>query len=290
MLRTLGLSAFAIGVFVVSTVTGMADGVRSVSSVPDKPAFDIQSASVQARGHKADIPDGCLGDAGKETPKAIGKLKGSSVYSYVWPTSFDPSVVGFSRASGILAFAVTSHPDFDDTPWFDEDGDGDAGNDGRIWHSHWVVLTKTKECGPSGLKVRDIAKGETFDLPKTWPNLPILIDSPGWHPEFTTTSVEVQVPFDKTAKLFGRVVRWGYFRTSCQRQRSRAVAVRECRVRRRIRKPVPAGRDQLSGDSAHDVSRMSPPRSARGGSDAFSWTHWGSSEDPHSRKKDFTQS
>ena len=66
------------------------------------------------------------------------------------------------------------------------------------------MLSKTKECGPSGLKVRDIKKGEVFDLPKTWPNMPLFIDSPGWHPNFTDTSIEIRVPFEKSADLTGK--------------------------------------------------------------------------------------
>ena len=177
--------------------------ITSRSPVADRPSFDIQRASIKKDGQALVFRIDVAGNAGRQVPKSIGKLKGAAVYSYVWPTSFDPATVGFSAKSGILAFAVTSHPDFDDTPLFDEDGDGDPGNDGRKWHSHWVVLTKTQDCGPSGLKVRDIKKGETHDLPKTWPNLPILIDSPGWHPSFTKTSVEVRVPFEKSVALSG---------------------------------------------------------------------------------------
>lgn len=180
-----------------------ASDISSKSSVPDKPSFDIQKASIKRDGQNLVFQLDVAGNAGASIPKSIGKLKGSTVYSYVWPTSFDPSTVGFSSKTGILSFAVTSHPDFDDTPLYDEDGDGDASNDGRKWHSHWVVLTKTRECGPSGLKVRDIKKGETFEMPKTWPKLPIFIDSPGWHPNFTGTSVEVRVPFEKTTNLKG---------------------------------------------------------------------------------------
>ena len=44
------------------------------------------------------------------------------------------------KASSTLA--VTSHPDFDDTPLWDEDNDRDYANDGGIWHKHWVVLNK----------------------------------------------------------------------------------------------------------------------------------------------------
>lgn len=180
-----------------------AGNVTSKSSIPDMASFDIQEASIKRDGQNLVFRMDVAKDAGKQLPKSIGQLKGSEVYSYVWPTSFDPSAIGFSSKTGILAFAVTSHPDFDDTPLFDEDNDGNPANDGRLWHSHWVVLTKTEECGPSGLKVRDIKKGETFDTPKTWPNLPIFIDSPGWHPSFTATSVEVRVPFEKTVDLKG---------------------------------------------------------------------------------------
>lgn len=177
--------------------------ITSKSSVPAKPSFDIQKAKIIRKDNSLIFSMHVARDIGKSVPNAIGKLKGATVYSYVWPTSFDPKIVGFTPKSGILAFAVTSHPDFDDTPLYDEDGDGDATNDGRIWHSHWVVLTKDKACGPTGLKVRDIQKGEKHDLPKTWPNLPIFIDSPGWHPKFTNTSVEIRVPFEKTTKLEG---------------------------------------------------------------------------------------
>ena len=198
--HTIGIALAAVS---LSGGMAAAQQVESVSSVPDKPAFDIQRASVERDGTHLIFRMDVAGEAGSDEPEAIGTLKGSTVYSYVWPTSFDPSAVGFSKDTGILAFAVTSHPDFDDTPLFDEDGDGDPANDGRIWHSHWVVLTETEDCGPSGLKVRDIEKGEVFDLPKTWPNLPIFMDSPGWHPFFTANSVEVRVPFEKTVTLAG---------------------------------------------------------------------------------------
>ncbi|MEO0913791.1 MAG: hypothetical protein AAFY59_12505 [Pseudomonadota bacterium] len=175
--------------------------IESASAVPDKPAFDIQSASIEREDNTLRFRIEVSANAGEEQPEAIGTLAGSEVYSYVWPTSLDPSVIGFGTGTGLLAFAVTSHPDFDDTPLFDEDGDGDATNDGRIWHSHWVVLTETDECGPSGLKVRDIEKGEDVRVPKTWPKLPLMIDSPGWHPNFTANSVEVTVPFEPWADL-----------------------------------------------------------------------------------------
>jgi hypothetical protein len=136
------------------------------------------------------------GKAGASKPTKSGKLAGSQVFSYVWPTSLDPSTVGFEAKAGILAFAVTSHPDFDDTPLFDESGDGNPTNDGNVWHTHWVVLKNDEACGKGALKVVDIPKDTKPKLPKTWPGLPILIDSPGWQPIFSKKSIEVRVPFD----------------------------------------------------------------------------------------------
>ena len=120
------------------------------------------------------------GDAGSVKPEPIGQLTGSKVQSYVWPTNLDPSAAGFDKDSGILAMAITAHPDFDDTPLYDENNDGDPANDGADWHSHWVVLVKEESCG-AGLKVRDVSPGVDL-LPSTAPFLPIAMDSPGMSP------------------------------------------------------------------------------------------------------------
>lgn len=170
-----------------------------ISSEPAKTVlapFDIFHAKISTAGNIATFHIAVSGKAGKTKPSKSGKLAGSSVFSYVWPTTIDPAVVGFDANSGILAFAVTSHPDFDDTPLFDEDGDGNPGNDGAVWHSHWVVLQPDPICGKDSLKVVDIAEGSQPHLPKTWPGLPLLIDSPGWRPVFKGNSLEVRVPFD----------------------------------------------------------------------------------------------
>ncbi|MCT8998894.1 hypothetical protein [Chelativorans intermedius] len=166
-------------------------------------AFDIRRAGIAIDGSSLVFSMQTEGEAGAQRPQPAGQLGGAPVWSYVWPTSFDPSVVGFDREAGILAFAVTAHPDFDDTPLFDEDGDGDAGNDGQHWHSHWVVLVEDDACGAGALKVRDIPEGASPRLPKTWPDLPILIDSPGWHPRFEEDRLSVRVPFDPETELKG---------------------------------------------------------------------------------------
>lgn len=170
-------------------------GIHTPTETTVSPAFDIVHTKVSTEGNIAIFHMAVSAKAGESRPAATGKLAGSSVFSYVWPTTIDPQVVGFESKAGILSFAVTAHPDFDDTPLFDENGDGNLGNDGDLWHSHWVVLQPDDACGEGALKVVDIPEGAKPRLPVTWPGLPILIDSPGWSPTFSDDTVEVRVPF-----------------------------------------------------------------------------------------------
>ncbi|WP_444921624.1 hypothetical protein ACJJID_04235 [Microbulbifer sp. CnH-101-G] len=120
------------------------------------------------------------------------------------------STVGFTENAGILALAVTAHPDFDDTPLYDENADNDPGNDGNVWHSHWVVLKPNERCGADALAVVDIPEGSKPALPNTWPGLPLLLDSPGWDPIINEDTVEVKVAFDRSPGRFERyTIRWG---------------------------------------------------------------------------------
>lgn len=160
------------------------------------PAFDISSASATTDGRLMTFMMEVAGEAGSVKPAAIGTLKGAKVESYVWPTSLDPGVVGFDPDSGILALAITAHPDFDDTPLFDENQDGDPANDGKDWHSHWVVLVEDTSCG-AGLKVRDVSPGVDL-LPATAPLLPIALDSPGMSPILSGHTARVTVPVSET--------------------------------------------------------------------------------------------
>ncbi|WP_229520056.1 hypothetical protein [Massilia oculi] len=171
-------------------------GIQTPAAKGVKADYDIVHTRITTEGNVATFHVAVSGKAGKTYPTRTGKLGGSAVFSYVWPTTIDPYVVGFESKAGILTFAVTSHPDFDDTPLYDENGDGDVGNDGNLWHSHWVVLTKDDACGKDALKVVDIPQGAKPRLPKTWPGFPILLDSPGWHPVFKADALEVKVPFD----------------------------------------------------------------------------------------------
>ena len=170
--------------------------------------FDIVHAKITTDGNVAVFHMAVSGRAGASKPTPSGKFAGSQVFSYVWPTSIDPYEVGFEHGAGILALAVTSHPDFDDTPLFDENGDGSLGNDGGLWHMHWVVLGPDDACGKGALKVKDIPDGANPRVPKTWPGVPILLDSPGWQPSIAKDSIYVRIPFDdigivKAAKFDG---------------------------------------------------------------------------------------
>lgn len=154
-------------------------------------SFDIVAAHVHRSGDTVTFHMTTAGVAGADTPTPTGGVGGAPVWSYVWPTSLDPSVVGFDRGAGILAMAATNHPDFDDTPLFDENADGDRANDGGTWHSHWVVLAPTEACGPGALAVKDIPEGATPNLPATWPGFPILLDSPGYTPVFDGPEIRI---------------------------------------------------------------------------------------------------
>lgn len=166
--------------------------ITSETSADKTPAFDITQAGATTDGRLTTFIMEVAGVAGSVKPVPVGQLKGAKVESYVWPTSLDPSVVGFDKESGILSLAITAHPDFDDTPLFDEDQDGDPANDGADWHSHWVVLVEDTACG-AGLKVRDVSPGVDL-LPATAPYLPIALDSPGMSPILEGRIAKITVP------------------------------------------------------------------------------------------------
>ncbi len=120
------------------------------------------------------------GKAGHTQPKPAGKLDGAPVLGYVFPTTLKSTDIGFSATEGIVALALTSHPDFDDSPIWDENGDGIYDNDGLVWHPHWVVLTKDDRV-PGGLAVKEFKKGDaSVKLPPTAPGMPMFMDSPGF--------------------------------------------------------------------------------------------------------------
>lgn len=188
-LISLGLTA------ALASGAAFAHGIDAQAGNAAHPSFDIVKTEVRIDSEKnwAEFAMQVSGTAGKAQPKKTGKFAGADVYSYVWPTRIDPSEVGFDPGAGILALAVTIHPDFDDTPLFNTTG--------ADWHSHWVVLAPDDACGNGALKVKDISQGTKPKLPKTWPGVPLLIDSPGYSPRFSGNAVTVRVPFDDVSKL-----------------------------------------------------------------------------------------
>lgn len=134
------------------------------------------------------------GDAGGTVPAPRGQLDGAPVLGYVFPTSLDPDDVGFRTGEGVVALAVTSHPDFDDTPLWDEDGNRTYDDDGAVFHTHWVVLGKDDRL-PGGLAVQQISKSEIARvLPPTNPGMPMLMDSPGYSVLLQGSTLKVLVP------------------------------------------------------------------------------------------------
>ncbi len=134
------------------------------------------------------------GEAGASVPKAVGQLDGAPVLGYVFPTTLKPTDVGFGTTEGIVALALTSHPDFDDTPFWDENSDQDFANDGVVWHPHWVVLHEDKRVA-GGLSVKQFnPEKDKVKLPPTNPGMPMYMDSPGFPVITKGKMIRVVVP------------------------------------------------------------------------------------------------
>ncbi len=134
------------------------------------------------------------GQAGKTVPNARGELNGAPVLGYVFPTSLKAEDVGFNKMDGVVALAVTAHPDFDDTPLWDENNDGNYANDGVTWHTHWVVLGPDKRV-KGGLAVIEFKKEDkAVVLPPTNPGMPMYMDSPGYSVVAKDHTLKVLVP------------------------------------------------------------------------------------------------
>ena len=94
-----------------------AQAIISPAQPAETAAFDIVRTDVVSEGDDVVFTVQVRGDAGEVKPKATGQFAGSAVFSYVWPTSLDSATVGFDGGQGILALAVTFHPDFDDAAY-----------------------------------------------------------------------------------------------------------------------------------------------------------------------------
>ena len=180
------LAAAAAALIGLSATPALAQSIASPADPAKAAPFDIVSTAVRSQGEEVVFQVRVRGEAGQLKPKATGQFAGSAVYSYVWPTSLNSASVGFEADQGILALAVTFHPDFDDA--------AGGGVNRFVWHPHWVVLTPDEACGKGALKVRDIPAGAKPKVPATWPGVPILIDSPTYPTTLATNTVEVRVP------------------------------------------------------------------------------------------------
>lgn len=177
--------ALIAGTALLWATASLAHDIKSPPSDAVQAPFDIVETRIATKDDTAIFTTKVRGEAGAEKPTSTGKFEGSGVYAYVWPTSLDSSEVGFNQSQGIVALAVTYHPDFDDA--------AKGGQNRSVWHPHWVVLAKDAACG-GGLKVVDIPAGSKPKVPETWPGVPLLIDSPVYPTEFRGDAVKVEIP------------------------------------------------------------------------------------------------
>lgn len=194
MLRKFATGALAAGTAALWLTAAAAHSIKAEPSEAVQAAFDIIETTTVTKGDTAVFTTRVRGEAGKDKPDATGKFEGSSVYAYVWPTSLNSGEIGFEKDQGIVALAVTFHPDFDDA--------ANGGKNRHIWHPHWVVLAEDKACG-GGLKVIDIPEGAKPKVPATWPGVPLLIDSPEYPTNFKGETVDVEIPLSLIGGIKG---------------------------------------------------------------------------------------
>ncbi len=141
------------------------------------------------------------GSAGATQPEPRGTMDGAPVLAYVFPTTLKPEDVGFRNATGVVALAITSHPDFDDTPLWDENGNANYDDDGLVFHTHWVVLGSDERV-PGGLAVVEIKKEDAAKvLPPTAPGMPMYLDSPGFNVRLARNALHVVVPVPRVGGM-----------------------------------------------------------------------------------------
>ena len=171
-------------------------GDEEIITPSPKPNFDLTSvrAVYDQELEQIEMSIEVEGDAGATIPTAVGQLDGAPVLGYVFPTTLNSNDVGFGTVEGIIAMALTSHPDFDDTPLWDENNDRDYENDGREWHSHWVVLVNDARV-EGGLSVKQFEPDdENVILPPTNPGMPMYMDSPGYQVLTSGNRITVVIP------------------------------------------------------------------------------------------------
>jgi len=174
---------------------GLARAGEPVEPVAGGPALEIEGQSVRYV-EALDVlvfEQRLAGTAGSIVPEPAGGLDGAPVLGYVFPTTLSPTAVGFGEIDGILALAATAHPDFDDTPLWDEGVTGRYDDDGAVWHAHWVVLG-TDERVPGGLSTIEFDESDEPTLPPTHPGMAMYLDSPGFNIVTDGNALRIVVP------------------------------------------------------------------------------------------------
>jgi|GEM_PF-148951 len=182
-----------------TTAEGTSGGaVTSTGDTVIEPAFDLAGldAHYDAELDALILDAEVLADAGSVAPEPAGSVDGAPVLGYVFVTTLPPAAVGFSDVTGDVVLAVTSHPDFDDTPLWDEDGNRAYDDDGVVYHAHWAVLVEDDRA-PAGLAVAQASSDGV--LPPTAP-MPMYLDSPGFTVVEDGTHMRVVVPLDRIGR------------------------------------------------------------------------------------------
>ena len=114
MIRHLAAGVLAAGTIPLCLGAATAHPIKAEPSQAVRASLDIIETTIVTQGDRAVFTTRVRGEAGKDKPAATGKFQGSEVYAYVWPTSLNSGDIGFDKDRGIVALAVTFHPDFDD--------------------------------------------------------------------------------------------------------------------------------------------------------------------------------
>lgn len=202
-----GLAAAILAVGLTSGMAGLAHtGGATPQPAPASPTAQTPDLEITDASVRHDTELDLLvfevrvaGEAGATTPEAGGSFDGAPVLGYVVTTTLPPTAVGFRADAGIVALAITAHPDFDDTPLWDENSDGDYANDGGLWHAHWTLLGEDDRV-PGGLAVQEVLDIERAEvLPPTNADVPLYLDSPGFPVALAADTLRVVVPVPRVA-------------------------------------------------------------------------------------------